>query len=563
MRSNHTIQETDYYSLQEQLGYKFKNLKLLLQALTRTSAINSGLCTTSLGDNQRLEFIGDKVLNLTVADILMEQHPNYMEGQLTEKVSHLVRNDGPLLLGMANNLGLGKYLIMDSGEEHHNQGRSNKKILADTIEAVIGAMFLDSKKDYNLIKNIIYSHWQHLTKPTSHNVLFKLVEQLNVIHDEEDKRYDSIFSQIIQAIQNGADIRLKNEQGQTIFHIIVGNVGLVEKILEMQKDWRGIELQGISSDTFEGYEYATDDAYYQPLDFIGINLSKSNLKGVDLSSRTIRNVDFTEADLSNADFRHVKFYNTVFTKANLQNTDFKFCSMDSATRQSYQEAIREGRTPKISIMVDSKEVFDAVYNNNLEKLRLLISDGAQINVMDEGGLIPLHFILDRTPINIINEMGLTPLHIAAGNGYEDMTQFLLENNAKVNIAVQKHNHYNPSDMLSSSFFKSMSQQMTKIGKVPILLKADYTIFGATPLHLAAGNGYKNIAVLLLSYGAETHKEEWKGLTPYALAKSFNHEDTASVFSSCNERATNNSSTTNFQSRTLQPKARACNDVYRF
>jgi ribonuclease III len=89
----------DHQKITRVLGYEFKNEKLLLQALTRRSGLNEGRQKSHIGDFQRLEFIGDKVLNLVVSDVLLENHPTWSEGELTKKASEFVNNKGPLAQG--------------------------------------------------------------------------------------------------------------------------------------------------------------------------------------------------------------------------------------------------------------------------------------------------------------------------------------------------------------------------------------------------------------------------------------------------------------------------------
>lgn len=142
----------------EILDYTFKDEQLLLRALTRRSGLNEGRQQPQIGDYQRLEFIGDKVLNLVVSEILMENHPDWNEGQLTKKVSEYVNNKGPLAT-MAKKLGWGEYLIVGAGEEHM---RSNTKVLSDAFEALIGALWLDADKDYKFIRKFLLTQLKAL-----------------------------------------------------------------------------------------------------------------------------------------------------------------------------------------------------------------------------------------------------------------------------------------------------------------------------------------------------------------------------------------------------------------
>ncbi len=89
---NSTSRSEDYAELCEKLDYSFKSKQLLKQALTRTTAINEGLGRGAQDDNQRLEFVGDKVIGTVISTILFEQHPDWREGRLTCVTSQLVNN---------------------------------------------------------------------------------------------------------------------------------------------------------------------------------------------------------------------------------------------------------------------------------------------------------------------------------------------------------------------------------------------------------------------------------------------------------------------------------------
>ncbi len=125
--------------LEERIRYKFRNSLLLAEALTHPSL---GHETQRYHfDNQRLEFLGDAVLQLIFTEHLFQKFPEYTEGQLTKLRSRLVSREG--LKVHAINIGLGNYLMMGKGEETSG-GRARSSALADAFEALIGAMYLDS-----------------------------------------------------------------------------------------------------------------------------------------------------------------------------------------------------------------------------------------------------------------------------------------------------------------------------------------------------------------------------------------------------------------------------------
>jgi ribonuclease-3 len=129
---------SDYDELQKQLGYAFHEPALLRLALTHPSvAHEQGL---SMQTNQRLEFLGDAVLQLALTRELYEKFPAFGEGPLTKARAKLVNRRS--LADRARQLGLGRHLIISRGEEISG-GRDRQSALADTFEALLGAIFLD------------------------------------------------------------------------------------------------------------------------------------------------------------------------------------------------------------------------------------------------------------------------------------------------------------------------------------------------------------------------------------------------------------------------------------
>jgi ribonuclease-3 len=126
----------------KELHYEFSNTRLLEEALTHKSFTNENLGTDE--DNQRLEFLGDAVIGLVVAEALMERLPQATEGQLTPRRALLVKEAS--LAEMARGIHLGDLLLLGRGEEMNN-GRDRPSILSDAVEAVVGAVYLDGGYD--------------------------------------------------------------------------------------------------------------------------------------------------------------------------------------------------------------------------------------------------------------------------------------------------------------------------------------------------------------------------------------------------------------------------------
>ncbi len=126
-------------NLLSQLGFTFKNPILLERAFIHRSYLNETK-NQNLESNERLEFLGDAVLELIVSEHLFISLPDQPEGELTNLRSSLVKTD--TLASVAKDLNLGSYLKMSKGEEQGG-GRSNTGLLANTVEALIGAIYLD------------------------------------------------------------------------------------------------------------------------------------------------------------------------------------------------------------------------------------------------------------------------------------------------------------------------------------------------------------------------------------------------------------------------------------
>ena len=125
--------------LETAIGYRFKNIQLLQNALTHSSYANERW-HNSLLSNERLEFLGDSVLGMLVAEFLFRTFPNRPEGELTRMRADMVCEQ--TLAAAANRIGIGEHLLLGHGEEQGG-GRKRNSILADAMESVIAACFLD------------------------------------------------------------------------------------------------------------------------------------------------------------------------------------------------------------------------------------------------------------------------------------------------------------------------------------------------------------------------------------------------------------------------------------
>lgn len=125
--------------LEQRIGYQFHDISLLKRALTHSSFTNEQKINRT-GDYERLEFLGDAVLELTSSEFLFHEHPEVPEGELTKMRASMVCE--PALAFCARDLELGKFIRLGKGEENTG-GRERDSIISDVMEAVTGAIYLD------------------------------------------------------------------------------------------------------------------------------------------------------------------------------------------------------------------------------------------------------------------------------------------------------------------------------------------------------------------------------------------------------------------------------------
>ncbi|MFA5840720.1 MAG: ribonuclease III [Candidatus Paceibacterota bacterium] len=140
------IQFSDF---EKKIKVVFKDKELLKQSFTHRSYINENPAT-NISHNERLEFLGDAVLELIVTDFLYKKYKNYTEGQLTALRSALV--NAVIISEIASKIGMNDYLLLSKGESK-DFGKARQYILANTYEAFVGAMYLD--QGYDVVEKFI------------------------------------------------------------------------------------------------------------------------------------------------------------------------------------------------------------------------------------------------------------------------------------------------------------------------------------------------------------------------------------------------------------------------
>jgi ribonuclease III len=197
-----TTENTRLDEFGHKLGHTFNQPELLSQAFRHASYVNEQ-ADSNLNDNERLEFLGDAVLDLAISHLLMKRFEDAEEGDLSKFRAMVVDEAG--LYQIALMLGLGDYLLLGKGEEHC-RGREKSSILANTTEALIGALYLDAGFDTALkvigklfspllekvgTLEMIYDYksiFQEYTQKTYKTLpQYQLVEEVGPAHDKTFK----------------------------------------------------------------------------------------------------------------------------------------------------------------------------------------------------------------------------------------------------------------------------------------------------------------------------------------------------------------------------------------
>jgi ribonuclease-3 len=175
------MEARDPVGIEQRLHYEFNDKDLLQEALRHSSYVNE-LVDPQLRDNERLEFLGDAVLNLIIGHILMQRYPELKEGDLSRSRANLVNETR--LARIARSFELGSFIQLGKGEIQ-TLGREKNSILADTFEALMAAIFLDGGFDtaYQIIKTNFQPLIAHLDT-TANNLDYKsqLQEKVQVEH---------------------------------------------------------------------------------------------------------------------------------------------------------------------------------------------------------------------------------------------------------------------------------------------------------------------------------------------------------------------------------------------
>ena len=198
--------------LEETIEYSFKEKMNLLLALTHSSYANEKR-NEKLCSNERIEFLGDAVLNIVISEYIYSRFSNLSEGELTKTRASIVCEAS--LMKCANSIGLGNYLLLGKGEENTG-GRTRTSILSDAFEALIGSIYIDG--GLSEARNFIYSHM--------HDVIG------SSFSGEAFVDYKTMLQEVVQ--KNGElklQYKILQENGPDHNKMFVVQVSLTEKVL--------------------------------------------------------------------------------------------------------------------------------------------------------------------------------------------------------------------------------------------------------------------------------------------------------------------------------------------
>ena len=223
----------DYSQLQRTLHYHFKDESLLQEALRHSSYVNEQT-DASLRDNERLEFLGDAVLSLVIGDLLMRHYPQLREGDLSRIRANMVNETQ--LADIARSIDLGRCLMLGKGEVQTN-GHDKNSILADAMEAVIAAIYLDN--GFGAAFAIIEHHFK---------ALIETAQELIAGQDYKSRLQEAVQSTIKEIPRYNVVEEIGPDHDKT-FRIVmtVGNlethgIGKSKKMAEQDAARKGLDM---------------------------------------------------------------------------------------------------------------------------------------------------------------------------------------------------------------------------------------------------------------------------------------------------------------------------------
>ena len=199
---------TNFPRLEKRMGYRFHDRGLLTQAVTHSSYANENRLGRE-GSNERLEFLGDAVLETITSEFLFTLYPELSEGDLTKRRASMVCESSLALF--AKNFGLPEFMLLGKGEDAAG-GRERDSIISDAVEALIGAIYLDG--GFEKAKEFVL------------DVVFKDSEHAKLFSDSK-----TILQEIVQSKATSADYRIIEENGPDHSKVFVVGVYIEDELM--------------------------------------------------------------------------------------------------------------------------------------------------------------------------------------------------------------------------------------------------------------------------------------------------------------------------------------------
>lgn len=229
-----TPENATHEDLERALGYRFNSAEQLTAALRHSSFVNEQP-QTNITSNERLEFLGDAVLNLTISHLLMQRYPDLAEGELSRNRAHLVNETQ--LAAIAREIGLGPHLLLGKGEAQ-TDGREKNSLLADAIEAVIAAIYLDG--GFDAAFTFVENQFRERLRTTNRNG-YEIADHKSNLQERVQSTYHEVPRyQVVD--ERGPDHDKTFRVRVTVAGIVAEGDGKSKKMAEQEAARAGLDL---------------------------------------------------------------------------------------------------------------------------------------------------------------------------------------------------------------------------------------------------------------------------------------------------------------------------------
>ncbi|OBV28512.1 ribonuclease III [Helicobacter sp. CLO-3] len=298
---------SDFSALESRLGYRFANHSLLVEALTHRSCIKPY-------NNERLEFLGDAVLDLLVGEYLFERFPKYDEGKLSKMRSSLVNEKS--FADFARDVGIGEMLRLSSSEEH-NHGRQKDSLLSNAFEAVIGAIYRESglERAREIVYRILAEHYpnmqmqdltidyktalQEITQERFAKLpIYELLSQSGPDHQKQFTMQISINGEVYAVGQGNS----KKSAQQACAKIAYEKLK-APSVQKAQKS-ENPQNENVARENLKGENLKAQNAKLAKVDSATKNTARENLRGKNITRENLKKENLKNGNLKNENLKN-------------------------------------------------------------------------------------------------------------------------------------------------------------------------------------------------------------------------------------------------------------------